>query len=190
MKNTAKLNFLEFNNHIFISSIKKINLNILLIIILDALFYLLSGFLIIFWLQRIQSKMASFNLPSDIVASGYENIQQLIHEARIFLFLIIFSLIILLIAIIFLASILKGIIWAKTTNTKISLVLISKFLAMNLIWMSFWFVLIFLISFFATIIISLLFLICAIVLFWVTVPPQGQGPKYVTNYDPKNPYIY
>ncbi len=140
-----QLNFLEWNNNIFISSIKKIDLNIILIVILDTLFYLLSGYFVIFWLQRIQAKMASFSLPTDIISLGTEKAQQLVSEVKTFYYLIIFSFILVLIAIIFLASILKGIIWAKTTNTKISFKLISKFLGLNLIWMSFWFLIIFLI---------------------------------------------
>ena len=141
-----KPNFIEWNNKILISSLKKIDLNIILIIILDTLFYLLSGYFIIFWLQRVQVKMETFNLPTDIISLGSERAQQLVSEVKTFYFLIIFSFILLLLAIIFLASIVKGIIWAKTTRTKISFALISKFLALNLIWMGFWFVLIFLIS--------------------------------------------
>ena len=90
--------------------------------------------------------METFNLPTDIISLGSERAQQLVSEVKTFYFLIIFSFILLLLAIIFLASIVKGIIWAKTTRTKISFALISKFLALNLIWMGFWFVLIFLIS--------------------------------------------
>lgn len=146
MKKTKQLSFIEWNYNILISSIKKINLNIILIVILDILFYFLSGYLVIFWLQRIQAKMAGFNLPPDIAALGLEKVQQIVGEVRTFYYLIIFSFILLLIAIIFLASIIKGVIWAKTTNTKISFKLISKFLGLNLIWMGAWFVLIILIS--------------------------------------------
>lgn len=148
MKITKKMSFLEWNNIILISSIKKIDLNIILIVILDVLFYFLSGYSAIFWLQRIQAKMASFNLPTDIISLGYGRAQQLINDARIFYYLILASFILLLIAVIFLASILKGIIWAKTTSTKITMKLISKFLGLNLIWMGFWFVLVILISLF------------------------------------------
>ena len=144
-----KSNFLEWNNLVLTSSIKKIDINIFLVIILDALFYLLSGYLVIFWLQRIQAKLAGFNLPSDVTAIGVEKTQQLVREAKAFYFLLIFSFLLLLIAIIFLASILKGIIWAKTTKTKISFGLISKFLGLNLIWMSFWFAAVFLVSWLA-----------------------------------------
>ncbi len=149
MKKIQKLNFLEWNNMILLFSIKKIDLNIILIVILDFLFYFLSGYLVMFWLQRIQEKMAAFNLPADILSLGYERAQQLVSEAKAFYYLLIFSFIVLLIAIIFLASLLKGIIWAKTTNTKITLALISKFLGLNLIWISFWFIVVILISLFA-----------------------------------------
>ncbi len=144
--NQAKSNFLEWNNQVLVSSIKKIDFNILLITILDALFYFLSGYMVIFWLQRIQAKMLSFNLPADIGVLGVERTQQLVAEAKAFYYLVVFSFILLLIAIIFLASIAKGIIWAKITKTKIRFALISKFLGLNLIWMGFWFVVVFLVS--------------------------------------------
>ena len=146
MKKPQKSNFLEWNNDIFISSMKKINLNIILVVILDALFYLLSGYLLVLWFQRIQARMVAFNLPTDVMSLGYEMVQQLASEEKSFYSLIIFSFILVLISIIFLASILKGIIWAITTKTKISFALISKFLVLNLIWMSFWFLAVFLIS--------------------------------------------
>ena len=139
--------FLKWNYNIFISSLKKINLNIILLIILDALFYFTSGFLVIIWLKRIQAKITSFNLPNDITPLGLERVQQLVSDARAFYFLVILSFILIILAIIFLASILKGIIWAKTTKTRISFNFISKFLLLNLIWMGFWFALIFLVSF-------------------------------------------
>jgi len=145
-RETAKFNFFDWNNKILVSSFRKIGLNILLIIVLDFLFYSLSGYLIIFWLQKIQQKMAAFNLPTDIASLGYSKMQQLANEANAFYRMVILSFILILIILIFLASILKGVIWAKTTNTKISFRLISKFLALNLIWMGFWFALIILIS--------------------------------------------
>ena len=143
-----KANFLDWNNNILINSLKKIDLNIILVLILDTLFYLLSGYIVLFWLQRVQSNIANFNLPQNIVSMGYERAQELVSEVRTFYYLIIASFILLLIAIIFLASILKGIIWAKTIKSKISFNLISKFLVLNLIWMGFWFVIILLISLF------------------------------------------
>lgn len=141
-----KQNFLSWNYSILKSSLKKINLNIIPIVILDFFFYILSGYFIFFWMARISDKISSFSLPADITAIGIERAQQLSRETQSFYYLIVFSFVLLLIFIIFLASILKGIIWVKITKVKITLGLISKFLALNLAWLGFWFVLIFLIS--------------------------------------------
>lgn len=141
-----KQNFLSWNYNILKSSLKKINLNIIPVIILDFLFYMLSGYFLVFWISRINEKISAFNLPDDLTAIGIERAQQLSRETQSFYYLIVFSFILLLIAIIFLASILKGIIWAKITNARITFGLISKFLGLNLAWLGFWFVLIFLIS--------------------------------------------
>lgn len=147
---TSKMNFLEWNQNILVSSLKKINLNIILIIILDALFYFLASSLAIFWLKRVMEKLVNFSLPTpqEIIVLGHEKAQALLSEANKFYYLVILSFILLLLAIIFFASIIKGVIWAKTTKTKINLTLISKFLALNLIWMGFWFLLFLLIIFF------------------------------------------
>lgn len=149
VKKPQKSSFLEWNNNVFVSSVKKIDLNIILIIFLDALFYIASGYLLIFWLRRIQEKIAAFSLPSDVMSLGYERAQQLAGDVKAFYLLIVLSFILVLIAVIFIASILKGIIWAKTTKTKITFSLISKFLGLNLIWMGFWLLMVFLVSYLA-----------------------------------------
>jgi len=166
MKKTkqTKKNYLEWNNEILSSSIKNIDINIILNVVLDIIFYISSGFLVFFWFRRIQEKMQAFNLPPDITALGIEQATQLAAEAKSFYYLIIFSFILLLIAIIFLASILKGIIWAKTAKTKISFNLISKFLGLNLIWMSFWIILILLISVFVQIQLVMIFMAAVIII--------------------------
>lgn len=146
MKKTKKLNFLEWNNHVLINSFKRIDLSIFLIVFLDALFYAISGLIVFFWFQRVMAKIFSFQVPTDLISLGYDKAQGLVKEIRLFYILIIASFILVLLAIIFLASILKGIIWAKTTKTKLTFALISKFLVLNLIWMGFWFVFILLLS--------------------------------------------
>lgn len=145
MANLQKLDFVGWNIRILADSLKKIGIGIFLIMILDALFYFLAGYLIVVWLQRIESVIASFNLPADVLSLGYERTQQLAAGIKEAYYAIIFLFAVLLIAIIFLASILKGIIWAKTTNTKVTFSLISRFLGLNLLWMGFWFALVFLI---------------------------------------------
>jgi len=139
-----KSNFLEWNIGILAAAFRKIDLGILLIIALDSLFYVLSGYLVMFWFQRIQSKAALFALPQ--TAASLQVIDKLAADVRNFYYFIIFSFVLVLLLIIFLASIAKGLIWAKTTGAKISLGLISKFLALNLIWMGLWFALIFIVS--------------------------------------------
>ncbi len=147
-KNKTKLNFIEWNNKVLASSIKKISLGIFLIIILDILFYAISGFIVAAWYGQVKARMESTSLPSaeSLAALGAQKAQQAVTEARAFMLFLIFSIILLVTAIIFLASIIKGIIWAKTTRTKVTFQLISKFLALNLIWMTFWVALLVLIS--------------------------------------------
>lgn len=147
MKKQKKSGFMEWNNSVLVNSLKKINFNIFIIIILDILFYASAGYLFLFWLQRLQARMAAFNMPTDIISLGIERAQQAVSEVKAFYYLIIFSFVLVLIAVIFLASIFKGLIWAKTTGARISFRLVSGFLLLNLIWMGFWFAVVFLISY-------------------------------------------
>lgn len=144
-----KSNFLGWNNNVLVSSLRKINFDIFPIVFLDALFYFLSGYAVIFWVQRIQEKMASFYMPQNLLALAPEAAKQLASEVKGFYYLIIVSLLLLAAAVIFLASILKGVIWAKTTGTKITFRLISGFFMVNLAWIGFWLVLVFLIAYLA-----------------------------------------
>lgn len=162
MKNQQK-NFLEWNQNILANSLKKTDKNIFLIVFLDIMFYFLAGILISFWLQRVQSKIASFNLP-DVSSLSPGAAQQLLGEMKNFYYLIILSFVLLILIVIFLASIFKGIIWAKTTRTRITFELISRFLGLNLIWMSFWFALLILILMFFEPSSVLLFVIVAIII--------------------------
>ncbi|MBI2542352.1 hypothetical protein HYV80_06600 [Candidatus Woesearchaeota archaeon] len=147
MKKAKRSGFVEWNNNVLLSSMKRVNHDLIPIIALDALFYILSGYAVMLWFQRVQAKMASFNVPADIMSLGMEKARQFAGDVKTFYFLVIASFILLLIAIIFLASILKGMIWAKTTGTKISFKLISKFFGLNMAWMGFWLILVFLISY-------------------------------------------
>ena len=99
--NKKKPSFLDWNSNILASSLKKIGLNIFLIVFLDGMFYSLSGYAVVFWLQRVQEKMAGFSVPADIISLGAEAAGQLVGEVKKFYYLIIFSLILLLMAIIY-----------------------------------------------------------------------------------------
>lgn len=130
--------FIRWNYSIFVDSLKKIDFHIIWIILLDMLFYLASGYLIIWWFQRISAKIQSFELPSDIDLVSEKAAEQLGNQIAELNFILRLSSVFLLLAIIFIASIIKGIIWAKTTKTRFSFNLLSKFLILNLIWMGFW----------------------------------------------------
>ncbi|MEK6892482.1 MAG: hypothetical protein AABX25_04810 [Nanoarchaeota archaeon] len=149
-----KVGFIEWNDNILIKSFRKMDFSILLIIILDSIFYLLAAGTFFLWDKFMKAKAAAVNLPSDpneiintLASLGPEKAQQLASEVKSYFFLLLFSFIAVVIFVIFLAGIFKSIIWAKTTKTKISLKLISGFLLLNLIWISFWAVIIFLISY-------------------------------------------
>ncbi|MBI2124336.1 hypothetical protein HYT92_00955, partial [Candidatus Pacearchaeota archaeon] len=115
MQKTKKQGFLTWNYEILKTSFKNINQDILFIIILDFLFYIASGYLVILWITRITEKINSINLQPDFSPAA---IQQLSKDTQMFYYVVEFSFVMLLVAIIFLASILKGIIWAKTIKAK------------------------------------------------------------------------
>lgn len=150
----SKIGFIEWNNNIFVKSFKKMDFGILLIIILDSLFYLTAAGLFFLWDKFMKAKAAAINLPADpneivntLTSLGPEKAQQLASEVKSYFFLLLFSFIAVVILVIFLAGIFKSIIWAKTMKTKISLKFMSGFLLLNVIWMGFWAVIIFLISY-------------------------------------------
>ncbi len=99
-----------------------------------------------FWFIRIQSKYSLFDINQDVASLGYEGVSKITSDLWSFFFLFIGSLALLSLTIIFMASIIKGVIWPITTGTRLSLTFLSKFFILNLIWMGFWFLLIFLFS--------------------------------------------
>ncbi len=137
MKKT-KFSCIRWNRNVFLSAMRRIGFNIFLIVFLDALFYFSSAFLVSFWYAGIIKKIAGFKVPADILSLSVSQIDELAREAAYLRYFIIGSFIILILAIIFFSSILKGVIWARTAKTKITFALISKFLLLNLIWMGFW----------------------------------------------------
>ena len=149
-----KTNFIEWNSSVLISSFRKIDFNLLMIVILDSAFYLMAASSYFLWDKFMKAKAAAVNLPSDpselanlLTTLGPEKAQVVAAQIKSYFFLLVFSFILLIILVIFLASIFKSIIWAKTTKTKITLKSMSDFLLLNLIWMGFWTVITFLISY-------------------------------------------
>ena len=143
-----KQNFLDWNYKILLDSLGKIDFSIILIAVLDALFYLSSIFPYLYWFKSINAKQESLRLPADPSLLPINELQKLVAEGQTFFYFLVFSSILVTLIIILLASIIKGIIWAKTTRTKITLKLISKFFILNLAWMGFWFLVIAAIAYF------------------------------------------
>ena len=135
MKN-HKTNFRQWNKDIFIQSVKKINFNIIWMIILDGLFYLIAGYIASSWFQSVQLKGRAY--LQDIESLGYTEAHQLSNQAQPFFFWIISSFVIIIILIILLESIFKGIIWMRMSGKKINIKLLSKFFLVNIIWAGFW----------------------------------------------------
>lgn len=154
MEKNRKTGFLEWNNSILLDSFKNIDLGIIFIIILDAAFYLLATLSYFLWDRFMKAKAAAISLPSDpnelvnlISSLGPEKSQLIASQVKSYFFMLVFSFILLILLIIFLASIFKSLIWATIAKTRITLKFISSFLLLNLIWMGFWVLMIFLISY-------------------------------------------
>ena len=137
-----------------LNAFKKIDLNLILIVILDAAFYLSVALSYFLWDKFMKVKAAAVNLPSNpnelasVIASlAPQKAEQIASQMKSYFFLLVFSFIVLIILIIFLASIFKSIIWAKAAKTKITLKFMSGFLLLNLVWMGFWAIILFLISY-------------------------------------------
>ena len=139
-----KENILQWNKRIFSKSFGQIDLNIIWMIFLDSIFYLSSWLLYSFWELRIQQKLDSLNLPSpeEVISLG-EKAELVAQSSRDFYILQVSSFILVVLAIVLIASIIKFLIWAKVTRTRYSLHLFSKFLTLNLIWTAIWSILIF-----------------------------------------------
>ncbi|MEK6943587.1 MAG: hypothetical protein AABX00_05985 [Nanoarchaeota archaeon] len=144
-----KQSYWEKNIELLKSTIKKIDKWILISIALDIAFYIIVIYSFMFWNSSVQAKQFSImsKYPPDPMMMSASQLQSINTEAKSFLILLYSSIVLLALFIIFIASIVKGIIWAKTTSTKINLHLISRFLGLNLIWMGLWAAIIILIVF-------------------------------------------
>lgn len=144
-KEPSILNWLKWNAGIFISSLEKIDMNLFLIAALDVIFYASSLFLVSFAIKRMQLKANSVILPSGFMSMGEDALITTLHDAKSYYNLLIFTMIIVPLAVIFLAGILKGVIWAKTTKAKLNMRLIFGFIVLNAFWMGFWLAILFLV---------------------------------------------
>ncbi|HLC49818.1 MAG TPA: hypothetical protein VJI97_00135 [Candidatus Nanoarchaeia archaeon] len=168
-----KQSYWEQNKELLKSSVKKIDKWILISIALDIVFYIIIIYSFIFWNSSIQAKSFSIlsKYPSDPTMMTASQLQNINLEAKSFLMLLYSSVALLALFIIFITSIVKGIIWAKTTSAKINIHLISRFLGLNLIWMGLWTGIIVLIGFAAdkTALVSFASLLIVIALYFTNI---------------------
>ena len=134
-------NYFLWNIEILKKSLKSIDFNIFLEILLDLFFYSFISFLLYAIVNKINKIQNSINLPKDLASQSAEIIKQASQAANDYYITLIFSIVLFGIILIAAAGIIKGIIWVLTAKIKISFSYILKFFVMNSILMGAWFLL-------------------------------------------------
>ena len=127
------LKYLSLNREIFIDSIKKINLSIFLIALIDYIFYSLVYFSSAFWFSKILERYNAVNLDS---LSEFA-LESIVAQTQGLYQFLIYSTMLLSIALLILSALSKAIVWGMTAKTKISVKYILKFTLAKVIWNSF-----------------------------------------------------
>ena len=139
-----KNNFIKQNYILFINSFKRINLKFFLILAFDILFYFIFMQIGNLFLKMIEKKAANVDLTQNLLGLNQQAAASLLGSVRGFFFFLIFTAILFLVLIAVNWSIFKGLIWTTTANKKFNFSFLKKFFLLNLIWLPFWFLLIFL----------------------------------------------
>jgi len=127
-----KMKFLKFNQDILAATIRKLDLKILLIIIIDFIFYGLAYLSSQFWFNQIKLKYDLVSAQPNLLSEAA--IRTLFYETQGFYFFLIYSLIFLIISIFIFSAIAKGLIWALTARTKITIKYLLRFTLLKLLW--------------------------------------------------------
>ena len=143
-----KESFIQWNNRILGETFSRINYKIFISFIIDASFYAIAFFAFGFWYQRIIEKMYSMNIPGpdQLAAMGQASANEALAQATHFYYALVISLILLILALIFLFSIASSLIWSFASGKKPTIRSMSRFLILEIIWAPGWILLIFLIS--------------------------------------------
>ena len=136
-----KQNYLQWNIRVLKTALKKIGINVFIIIAIDFLFWTLLSFTLSYFILFIRTKYNSIDIPADLGAQGIEVIERTTASAKELYNLIVISIILFGAIFILASGILKGLIWALTAKVKISFKYIIKFFAMNSILSGLWFIL-------------------------------------------------
>lgn len=142
-----KNKFIMQNYSLLINSFKRINLKLFLILAFDILFYFIFMQLGNIFLEIIQKKAANADFTQNFLnflGLDQQAAGSLLASVRGFFFFMAFSAILFLLLMVINWSIFKGLIWSVVADKKFNFGFFKKFLLLNLIWLSSWFLLIFL----------------------------------------------
>jgi len=115
--------YLSLNREVFLNSIKKINLNILIIALIDYIFYSLIYFSSQFWFSKVLEKYNLVNLDS---LSEFA-LESIVAQTQGLYYFLIYSTILLFMAFFIFSALSKSIVWALTAKTKITPKYVIKF---------------------------------------------------------------
>lgn len=122
--------YISLNREVFLNSVKKINLSILMIALIDYIFYSFAYLSSKFWFSRILERYDAVSLDS---LSEFA-LESIVAQTQGLYQFLIYSTIFLVIVLLILSALLKSIIWALTAKSKISLKYILKFTLAKLVW--------------------------------------------------------
>lgn len=132
-----KENYIQWNIRLLKDSLKKININLPLIVGIDFLFYSFVSFVLAVIGSNL-SKAYETIPAADIASQSKEMIFQAAASLKSFYYAMVFSVIVFVVVFIFASGIAKSIIWALTSGTKITIDYILKFSIMNSILVIIW----------------------------------------------------
>lgn len=137
--------FLKINYNSFINSIKNINFNIAIMVFYDILFYFFSGLFIYSSFKYLEKKASVINLPDNILELSIQQAEFLSSNLKGLYFLIIFMAIFLILLLVLNLSLFKGLNWSLAAKKEFNFKSFKKFLLLNLAWVPFWILLLFLV---------------------------------------------
>lgn len=122
--------YLNLNKEIFIDAIKKINLTVFIIALIDYIFYSLAYFSSQFWFSKVLERYGAVNLD----ALSELTLESIAAQAQGLYYFLVYSAALLLISLFAFSALSKAIAWALVSKTKITRGYILKFTLAKLVW--------------------------------------------------------
>lgn len=157
--------YLQKNQDIFLSSLFGLKWKLPLVIALDFLFYFLSFLGLAQAFKILKSRYEQIQFPQTLQGLSEDQAQSLLMQSKVFYHDLIIGIALAVLGIIILFSIIKGIIWALTLGQRITPKYMGKFLALNSIWLTWWILLLGLLSYISNLAQARYFLFLLIFLF-------------------------